>query len=87
MYIYIIFSCLLLNVYLPCDNYSNTTVTQGFIDCVEYIEYLHKLSDCSSYICLAILIPALRGIMRSLTILQILLRGIVYVLLGTMPQL
>ena len=32
------FSCLLLNVYLPCDNYSNTTVTQGFIDCVEYIE-------------------------------------------------
>ena len=35
----------------------------------------------------AILIPALRGIMRSQTILQILLRGIVYVLLGTMSQL
>ena len=45
------FSCLLLNVYLPCDNYSNTTVTQGFIDCVEYIENLYNLSDCSSYIC------------------------------------
>ena len=45
------FSCLLLNVYLPCDNYSNTTVTQGFVDCVEYIENLYNLSDCSSYIC------------------------------------
>ena len=47
------FSCLLLvlNVYLLCDNYSNTTVTQGFIDCVEYIENLYNLSDCSSYIC------------------------------------
>ena len=45
------FSCLLLNVYLPCDNYSNTTVTQGFIDCVEYIENVYNLSDCSSYIC------------------------------------
>ena len=39
------------NVYLPCDDYSNTTVTQGFIDCVEYIENLYNLSDCSSYIC------------------------------------
>ena len=45
------FLCLLLNVYFTCDNYSNTTVTQGFIDCVEYIENLYNLSDCSSYIC------------------------------------
>ena len=33
----------------PCDTYRNTTLTQGFIDCVEYIENLYNL--CTSYLC------------------------------------
>ena len=32
------FSCMLLNVYLPCDNYSANTVTREYEQCVEYID-------------------------------------------------
>ncbi len=44
-------SCMLLNVYLPCDNYSNNDVTQEYRECIEYIETLHNSSDCEAFIC------------------------------------
>ena len=29
------FSCLVTNVYLPCDNFSNTAVSDSSLDCIE----------------------------------------------------
>ena len=45
------FSCILLNVYLPCDNYSANTVTREYEQCVEYIEGLLSTTDCNTFIC------------------------------------
>ena len=44
------FTCMLLNVYFPCDNYSNTTVASDYIDYIEYIESLYNSHDCNAYI-------------------------------------
>ena len=32
------FSCLLLSVYLPCDNYSTVYVNHAYTECIDYIE-------------------------------------------------
>ena len=45
------FSCILLNVYLPCDNYSANIVTREYEQCVEYIEGLLSTTDCNTFIC------------------------------------
>ena len=45
------FSCLLLNVYFPCDNYSNNIIADEYIECIDYIEQLFNMSDCNSFIC------------------------------------
>ena len=44
------FSCLLLSVYLPCDNYSNT-VNKLYSDCIDYIESLLITMNCNAFIC------------------------------------
>ena len=35
------FSCMLLNLYLPCDNFSNVQTTDEYINCIEYVERIH----------------------------------------------
>ena len=44
------FSCLVTNVYLPCDNFSNTVVSDGFLDCINCIEGMLALANCDSYV-------------------------------------
>ena len=44
------FFCLVTNVYLPCDNFSNTVVSDGFLDCIYCIEGMLVLANCDSYI-------------------------------------
>ena len=44
------FSCLVTNVYLPCDNFSNTAVSDGFLDCINCIEGMLAQANCDSYI-------------------------------------
>ena len=44
------FSCMVTNVYLPCDNFSNTVVSDGFIDCINCIESMLALANCDSFI-------------------------------------
>ncbi len=45
------FSCMLLNVYLPCDNYSNNNVSNQYVNCIECIESMFNMSECNSFIC------------------------------------
>ena len=45
------FSCLLLCVYLPCDNYSNVYINQEYSECIDYIESLYNNSNCNVFIC------------------------------------
>ena len=45
------FSCLLVNVYFPCDNYSNTTVSDMYIECIDHLQSLFNNSECNSFIC------------------------------------
>ena len=45
-----VFSCLLLSVYLPCDNYCNI-VSNEYLECIEHIESLYNTIDCNSFIC------------------------------------
>ena len=44
------FSCLLLCVYLPCDNYSNMYINQEYSECIDYIESLYNNSNCNAFI-------------------------------------
>ena len=44
------FSCLLLSVYLPCDNYCNT-VNKEYSDCIDYIETLLNNLHCNAFVC------------------------------------
>ena len=41
--------CLLLSVYLPCDNY--TSWASEFTECIDYIESLFNSMDCNALIC------------------------------------
>ncbi len=45
-----VFSCLLLSVYLPCDNQSGTVTTE-YYDCIQYVESLFNSTDCNSFMC------------------------------------
>ena len=45
------FSCLLLNIYFPCDNYSNNDVSNQYVDCIDCIESVINVSNCNSFIC------------------------------------
>ena len=45
------FSCMLLNLYLPCDNFSNVQTTDEYINCVEYVESMFNSSNCDAFIC------------------------------------
>ena len=44
-------SCILLNLYLPCDNFSNVQTTDEYINCIEYIESMFNSSNCDAFIC------------------------------------
>ena len=46
-----IFSCLLLSVYLPCDNYSTVYVNHEYTECIDYIESLYNAANCSAFLC------------------------------------
>ena len=41
----------LLNIYFPCDNYSNNDVSNRYVDCMDYIESVINVSNCNSFIC------------------------------------
>ena len=45
------FSCLLLCVYLSCDNYSSVYINQEYSECIYYIESLYNNSNCNAFIC------------------------------------
>ena len=38
------------NFYLPCDNFSNTKVSDRIIDCINSIESMLALANCDSFI-------------------------------------
>ena len=38
------------NVYLSCDNFSNTVVSDSFLDCINCIEGILALANCDSYV-------------------------------------
>ena len=42
------FSCMLLNLY---DNFSNVQITDGYINCIEYVESMFNSSNCDACIC------------------------------------
>ena len=44
------FSCLLLSIYLPCDNYSNAA-NADYVDCIDCIESLLISEHCNAFIC------------------------------------
>ena len=44
------FSCLLLSLYLPCDNYSNAA-NADYVDCIDCIESLLISEHCNAFIC------------------------------------
>ena len=44
------FSCMVTNVYLACDNFSNTVVSDSFLDCVNCIEGILALANRDLYI-------------------------------------
>ena len=45
------FYCLLLSVYLPCDNYSTVYVNHEYTECIDYISSLYNTANCSAFIC------------------------------------
>ena len=46
------FSCMLLNLYLPCDNFSNVQTTDEYINCIEYVESMFfNSSNCDAFVC------------------------------------
>ena len=45
------FSCMLLNLYLPCDNFINVQTTDEYINCIEYVESMFNSSNCDAFIC------------------------------------
>ena len=45
------FSCLLLSVYLPCDNYSTVYVNHEYTECIDYIESLYNTANCGAFTC------------------------------------
>ena len=50
------FSCLLLNIYFPCNNDSNNEVSNNevsnqYVDCIDCIESVINVSNCNSCIC------------------------------------
>ena len=38
-------------VYFPCENYSNTTVSDMKIECIDHLEFLFNNSECKSFVC------------------------------------
>ena len=42
--------CLLLSVYLPCDNYTSSASAE-FTECIDYIEPLFNSMDFNAFIC------------------------------------
>ena len=44
------FSSMVTNVYLSCDNFSNTVVSDSFLDCINCIEGILAIANCDSYV-------------------------------------
>ena len=44
------FSCLLLSIYLPCDNYCNAA-NADYVDCIDCIESLLISEHCNAFMC------------------------------------
>ena len=42
---------MLLNIYLPCDNFSNVQTTNKYINCIEYVESMFNSPNCDAFIC------------------------------------
>ena len=40
-----------MNIYFPCDNYSNNDVSNQYVDCIDCIECIINVSNCNSCIC------------------------------------
>lgn len=45
------FSCIVFNVYLPCDSFSNNVACSLYTECIDYIEGKMSSLDSNSFIC------------------------------------
>ena len=50
MKFYNLLSCLLVSMYLSCDNYS-TNVNSEYVKCIDYIEMLINSIYCNAFVC------------------------------------
>ena len=74
--------CLLLSVYLPCDNYTSSASAE-FTECIDYIESLFNRRIAMLLFVVEILTLILRDRMDRQNVLIASLREILYVFLGT----
>ncbi len=44
------FSICVVSVYMPCDNYSNVTVNDDYVNVIDDIEYLIHENECNALI-------------------------------------